>query len=890
MTRPTAPPRLLLALAFSSCVACVVRVKVVPPEESGASPSSVEAASTRAPERGEGRAAEASARSEAPAPKILRSDWEDAERARAFDLQHLLFEVDFDLEGRRIEAVATNLVRAFRDGLTEVSFDAEGLDVRSASVDGVETTFRTEAKKIAVSLPEPTRAGKDLSVRIAYSGQPRRGLHWVGPEPGYPEKSWQVWSQGQAEDHHFWIPTWDFPNDRATWECRLTCLEGLSAVSNGVLVGEGPGPRPGTRTSHWKMGQPNATYLIAVAVGPWERYADDWRGKPVEYWVDRGVGEATARRAFGQTPDMLSFFSDRIGVPYPWPRYAQVAVAEFVVGGMENVSCTLQTDRTLRDKRAMLDDDSEGLVAHELAHQWWGDYLTCRDWSHLWLNEGFATYFQVLYAGHARGVDEGRLEMRGQHRAYLGAARRGPARPMVADFFSRARPGEDSSHVYSKGSSVLHMLRFVLGDDLFWKAIGHYARKHALSNVDTRDFQRAVAEATGDPLEWFFEQWAYLAGHPVFEVEASWDEGRKTETLAVRQVQEAGGLVPIFRTPVDVKFVVKGRKEVRRIWIHEAEHRFEFPFETRPSLVRFDDGNWIVKELRFEKPIEEWIFQLERDDDVTGRIEAAEALGKRTSDPRAAEALARQLESADHRAVRVAAADALGEHRESARAKEALLARLSDPEARVRAACARALAGFGTDERIASEMRRVMRTDDSYRARANAAATLAKTGGVAAWDDLVSALSIPSHQDVVAAAAIRALADLDGERALPNLLEHAAYGKPYEVRFPAMEAIARIAPKTIEENRLAIRTVLEKGLDDRYFRARSAAIRGLGEIGDPAVRPRLESIAASDLDDRDRRAAERAIERLAALEKEKGKETGIGKGEPVPAAAPVGSR
>lgn len=814
-----------------------------------------------------------------PPERVYRPDWGDpSERPRVYDLVNLRFDVDFDLDRRRIAAEATNLVVPLRDGLGEIGFDAEQLVVSAATVDGVETTFRTEPKKIVVALPRPSHAGERLAVAIRYEAEPVKGLHWVGPEPGYPEKAKQVWSQGQAEDNHFWIPTWDFPNDKASWECRLTCPADLTAVSNGVLVGTVEGPRPGTKTFHWKMEAPNSTYLIAVAVGPWERYADDFRGKPVEYFVARGVGEETARRSFGQTPDMLGFFSDFIGVEYAWPKYAQVAVSEFVVGGMENVSCTLQTDRTLHDARAHLDADSEGLVAHELAHQWWGDLLTCRDWTHLWLNEGFATYFQVLYDEHAHGTDAMRSDMRGQQRGVLGADSAGDPRPMVEEFFSR-KDGRGSNHVYTKGASVLHMLRFVLGDDLFRRAIHRYASKHAGQNVDTGDFRRAIAEETGDPLEWFFEEWVLLAGHPKFEVTASWDEAAKTETLLVRQTQKVGGLVPTFRMPVDLKFVVGGKKEVRRVWVSEAEHRFEFPLPARPSLVRFDDGGWLLKTLKFEKPIEEWIFQIENDDDLVGRIEAAEALGELSLDARATRALARALGSKDFRAVRTACASELGKRKGNEVAKGALLAALSDREARVRAAAADALGNFEKDSAVAEALRESMTSDHSYRTRANAVRSLKKVAGGDAFDDLVTALSVPSHQGQVASAAIDALADLDPKKALPLLLERAAYGKPYDTRLPAIRALGRIASKLPEGERGPIREVLEQGLQDRWFQARLASIRGLGEVGDRTSIARLDPIAKSERDGRFRGAAEEAVKRLtAAAEKAAARPT------PVPAS------
>ncbi|MBI3847144.1 MAG: HEAT repeat domain-containing protein [Planctomycetes bacterium] len=798
-----------------------------------------------------------------------------SEHARAYDLIDVRFSIDFDLDKQHIRGEVTNTISPILDGMHEAVFDSEDLKITKASIDGHDARFLTDPKHVIVPLDRAAKAGEKIAVTITYEGNPTNGLHWVGPEPGYPDKPKQCWSQGEDMDNHFWIPTWDYPNDRATTECFLTCADDLVAVSNGVLVDSKPGPRAGTKTWHYKMDQPYVTYLIDVAIGPFERFADDFHGKPVEYFVNKGVGEATARRSFGDTPDMLAFFSEKIGVEYPWPKYAQVAVTEFVVGGMENVSATLQTDSTLHDERSHLDTSSEGLVSHELAHQWWGDYLTCRDWSHLWLNEGFATYFQVLYAEHKRGTDELRLQMRrNQANTTGGGGGRGRGRggdagerveqqpkPLVSTGWTRT--GDDQSfNVYNKGASVLHMLRFVLGDDAFWKAMGHYCRKNALQLVDSRAFQVAINEATGQPLEWFFEEWVTGSGTPAYEVTASWDGATMTETLVVKQTQKVGGAVPLFRMPVDVKFVIDGKKTVRRIWVTKAEESFSFPLEGRPQLVRFDDGGWICKTLKFEKTTEDLLFQLTADDDLIGRLEAMDALADQTSDDRVVDALAHCLASKDHKDLRDDAARALGKRKDSAVARQALVAALADPESTVRGGAAAALGAWEKDADVYAALKHLLETDPSYRVRTSSLRAMRRIKGADAWDDLVAARAIPSFRDQISDAAIESLADIDGARALPVLLEEAAYGKPYPTRFTAMSALARQAKSASDEDKKKIFEVLEKGLDDRYFRARSAAIRAVADAGDVAAKPKLQKLVDEARDERFKGAAKAALDRL----------------------------
>lgn len=787
-----------------------------------------------------------------------------AERARTYDLIDVRYALDFDLVNRKIAGDVTNTIAPIASGLREARFDSEGLTILGAAVNGKDSRFQTDPAHVIVTLDPPPAAGERVEVTIRYEGSPAKGLYWVGPEPGYPDKPYQAWTQGEDMDNHFWLPTWDYPNDRATYEGFLTCAEDLVATANGLLVEVKPGPRPGTKTWHYRMAQPNVTYLIALAIGPWERYADEHEGKPVEYFVNRGVGEETARRSFGKTPAMLEFFEGLIGVEYPWDKYAQVAVSEFVVGGMENVSNTLQTDRTLHDERSALDRSSEGLVAHELAHQWFGDLLTCRDWSHLWLNEGFATYFQILFAEHERGVDELRLEIRGEQRGFMRADGR-RARPMVSNGFTR-QGDEQNANVYTKGSSVLHMLRFVLGDDAFKAAIRHYTAKHAGQLVDTRDFQIAINEATGQPLDWFFEQWVYGAGHPKFEVRAEWDEATRTETLRVKQTQATGGATPVFRMPVDLKFVVGGKPTIRRVWVHEKEHVFSFPLEGRPEIVRFDDGGWIAKTLDFEKTIDEWIWQLEHDDDVIGRLEALEALEEKTGDERVTAALARCAASKDHKDVRDDAAAALGKRKESPAARAALLAATRDAESRVRAAAARALASFEGDLEAYDAVKALVGSDPSYSVQTAALRGLRGIRGQAAWDDLLAARDVASEDDAIRDTANDLLGEIDPGRATPLLMEEAAYGRPYSVRLGAMTFLGRRAKDASEGERAAIAALLEKGLDDRSRSARRTAVSALGDMGHKGALAKLKAIAETDSDERLRGAAKSAAEKIEKSE------------------------
>src|SRR5262245_39685868 len=375
-----------------------------------------------------------------PSFGAMRSD--RGTESRVADLLKVHVRLKLDEKSDSFAGDVVNDVEWLEPGAKEIWFDAEEMKVSGAKVDGKEAPFRQEPHRVFVTLPAPAVCGQKAAIEIDYAVEkPHRGLWFIHPSADEPALHDEIWSQGESEDNRRWIPTWDYPSDRAAFEGEFTVRDGLTVVSNGRLV-EKKAAEPGWTTWHWSLDFPFATYLLSLCVGHYERYADDWHGIPVEYYVQEGVGEAKARRSFGQTPDMIDFFSTRIGVPYPYPKYAQTAVQRFIAGGMENISATTQTDSTLHDEREHLDRDSQGLVAHELAHQWFGDALTCRTWRHLWLNEGFADFFEALYREARNGEDDFRLEMRNEQRSACASMNRGAPRPLVESFFNRAPEGD----------------------------------------------------------------------------------------------------------------------------------------------------------------------------------------------------------------------------------------------------------------------------------------------------------------------------------------------------------------------------------------------------------------------------------------------------------------
>ncbi len=800
-------------------------------------------------------------------PFALPGDKPHYARDRVVDIKHIKLEISIDPEAKRIEGVCRTTVVPINDGLTHVEFDAVEMEIAGVRLDGGgDLDYTYDGARLRIDLAGARKAGEELTVAVSYSASPRRGLYFVGPDEGYPDKPLQVWSQGQDEDSRHWFPCFDFPNQLATSEMLVTVPAPLTAVSNGELVGVDES-ESGRRTFHWRQERPHVAYLLSVAAGDFAEIAEDIDGVPVQYFVPKGR-EEDGRRALGRTPAMLDYFAERIGIPYPYAKYAQVVVADFIFGGMENVSATTLTDVILHDERAHPDfaDAADYLVAHELAHQWFGDLLTCRDWAHGWLNEGFATYFGNLFtAEQQHGVDEFRYTMRGDAEVYMGEDARRYRRPIVDNVYHEPIDLFDRN-LYEKGGWVLHMLRFELGDELFWKAIRHYADKHQGTNVTTPDLQRAIEESTGRNLDAFFEQWVYGAGHPELNVAFEWDDDAKQAKLTVKQTQStAQRTAEVFRAPVEVDFALEASNQSFRVELSEREQSFYFPLADKPKMVRFDPGGWLLKTVEFKRSQEMLLHQLQHDDDVLGRIDAAKELAK-LGTKEAISALKDAVLSDSFWGVQREAAKALGSAGTAA-ALDALLECLGIDHPKVRRGVVEALGEFRDEPparrgaRAAEALERVLRDGDaSYYVEAAAAAALGKTRSERAFAALERALEKESHNEIIRVRAFEGFAELRDERAMPLAVEWSRYGRPAPARGAATTALGKLGLYA-ERKEQALDRLVEL-LDDPWLRVQLNAAGGLQELGDDKALPALERAAARELDGRVVRRCREVIARL----------------------------
>ncbi|WP_255203260.1 M1 family aminopeptidase, partial [Myxococcus sp. AM011] len=772
---------------------------------------------------------------------------------RPIRAEHVRIELELDFEQGSVAGVCTTRVSAVRS-LSTLTFDAVDLDVSSVLVEGKPARFSNSGTHVRVDLPTPLEPGHAVEVAVHYAARPRRGLYFWGPEAAYPDRPRQAWTQNQDTDARCWFPCLDTPAQKATSELIATFPEGLTALSNGVLVSDSA--QGGRRTQHFRMEQPHAPYLVTLAVGDFEELTDTSGTVPLRYLFPRGRRE-DALRCVRRTPEMIRVFQEATGEPYPWSGYAQVFLTEFIFGGMENTTATSLTDSVLHDARAHADYNAEPLISHELAHQWFGDLLTCRDWPHGWLNEGFATWFEVLWKERADSQDEADQHRLSDLEAYLGEVKERYARPIVSRRFHAPLDVFDR-HLYEKGGLVLHELRRRLGDDLFFRGLRHYVSRHRHGSVETVDLARAFEQATGHNLDAFFDQYVFAPGHPELKVEVRYEAEDRRLRLKVRQTQRTDAGTPLFRLPLDVRVTVDGQDTVHRMEVTDAEHFFHLPCAAAPTQVRVDPRRDVLGTLDVDKSVGLWLEELRAAPESRARTEAAHALG-RDGGFRAVEALGKALtDSRLFWGTRAASARALGRIRTpEARARLLLALRAEHP--RVRRAVVAALGEFRRDAEVIALLRALLQSGDtSYFVEAEAARSYGKLRAADALTVLETASTRASFQDVIAVGAMDGLAESQDPAAFTLVEARTAYGQPAFLRRAATQAVAKLA-EVAGRQREAV-DLLTELLRDSMFRVQMGVFEAARTLGDRRLVPALEGTPLSDA--RARRAARETVRAL----------------------------
>ena len=654
------------------------------------------------------------------------------------------------------------------------------------------------------------------------------------------------------------------------------------AISNGELVSATEDGD--VKLYHWHQKEVHPTYLMTLAVGDFIEIRDQWNGKPVTYYTENHRQD-DAQRTMGKTPRMIEFLSNAYGYPYPFPKYAQVCVDDFIFGGMENTSTTLLTDRCLMDERAALDNrSSECLVVHELAHQWFGDLVVIKHWSHAWVKEGMASYSEVMWTEQEYGADDAAYYRLKEARSYINEDRSRYRRPMVTHVYREAIELYDR-HIYEKGACVYHMIRAELGDELFERAIHTFVQDNAHQTVETIDLLRAIDKATGRNLQFLFDQYVLRGGHPDYKVAYAWDGDSHlakvtiTQTQAKKDDESAQSELFDLKIPVGFGFVSdpKGKSkqasvEVKpfRVRIYQRQHVLYFPLEQKPSFISFDVGNHYLKTVSLEYPLLELKAQLNDDPDPLSRIHAIAAIAKKGG-LEAVKVLGEALTDDAFWAVRLEVARKLGSIKLD-QAFKALLPGLNDTDARVRRAVVNALGQIKTKESYKALKPIAEKGDASYWVESAAIQSLAAIAATTLHESdkdekkIIKLLKSVLEErqgwnEVVRSGAITGLSKLKtSEAALDLILKYTALGTPQALRLAAIRALGAIASGQSPTHLDRILNRLEELSTETFFLTQVSVVMALGQMETIKAVSILQALADQTPDGRVRRRAEETIQ------------------------------
>jgi len=767
----------------------------------------------------------------------LRAD-EPYARSRDYDLQHSKIALRFDLDHKRVLGEVTHSLSILRGGSTKVFFDSVGLTIQSVTLNRAAIKFETSADKLIVPLPAAAKAGDKFEIVIRYEGKPAKGMYFILPDKDYPERPRQIWTQGESEDTRYYLPTYDYPNDRLTTETILTVPASWITVSNGKLMNVSEAGK-GLKTWYWKESVPSSTYLITVVAGEFDEITDTWHGIPVTYYAPKGRGDRLPLN-YGRTPAMMELFSKKFGVDYPWEKYAQVMVDDFVAGGMENSSATTNNSSSLVHPKLAPEyfTGEDDLISHELGHQWFGDLVTCKDWGDIWLNEGFATFLEAVWTEAHYGKDQADYERWNNAREWFESNSLWN-KPIVRHDFDDS--SEFDGNAYNKAGWVLYMLREQTGEDAFYRGLKYYLEVNRGKSVVTADLAKAIEESAHVNVDQFFSQWLYGAGAPRFDLSYTYDGEKHQVMLTVKQIQRVEGRVGLFRVPVEVAITTGSGPKLYNFTVSKDKQTFPLPAESAPLMVLFDKGGHILKSAEFHKEKKEWLYQVKSATDLADRADAVVALGKMKNDDEVVAVLGDVLRNDKAWGVRATAADTLGQLGAASASKLLLAALDSHDGPWVRNRVVSALGNFKDDTTVAAKLNSVANQDDSYRARAAALQALGRLKGPNAFATLGAAVASDSPDGFLRNAALRSLGSLGDDKAVPLLLQWSAAGKPIDSRTAAINSLARL-----QKDNQDITKQIVAYLTEPHFSVRMAAIYALGGRGDASAIPALEALLKSD--------------------------------------------
>ncbi len=794
----------------------------------------------------------------APTSAIESSKYLKYTPDKRFEIQHLALDITPDFAKRTIQGEVVLKFKVIGTPLDEIRLNAVDLRVLSAGSSEKSFKHQTTHEEIIFTFSPPLATGHEGFLTVQYTAEPARGVYFRTREMGYGAT--QLWTQGESVESRHWFPCVDHPLAKLTSEVTCHLPAGMVALSNGRQVSAKPDGK-GLTAFHWIQEKPHANYLIALVAGELEKVEEMHRDVPLEFWTTPQE-LPQARNSLRTTKHAMEFFEAETGVPYPWVKYAQVAIQDFHWGGMENTSLTTLNDRTLYTADTENLFESNSLVAHELAHQWFGDLVTCKEWSHTWLNEGFATYYDWLWQGAFGGPNETLAALYGAAKGIL--SNTNETRGIVWRKYTN--PGEMFNYLaYPKGAWVLHMLRSQLGPDLYRKAIHRYLERHAFGSVTTDDLRVVVEEISGKSFERFFDQWLLGIGAPALDVNYSWDEKTSFAKITVKQTQKITEDAPLFQFPLTLQCWSKDASVEETVQVREKEEVFYISLKKAPTSVRIDPHLSLLAKVIF-KPTRPMLFaDLADNQSIVAQHRALDQLSEKP-DKEAVEKIRSALQSAEHYSVRIRAAEVLQQaHSEEALA--ALKEARSQSDSRVRNAVFKALAGF-YDAGALQLLQQCIATEKNPGVSATALRGLAAYQTSEVRSLLAKYLLTSSYKERLATGALGAIKAQEDPAMLEPLFEfltRRSQELPSTTLSLGLETVGTLSRHSIRKD--TGRELLLSYLNHPREQVRIAALSGLGNSEDPRAVAVLETYVNISEHKSEKAAAEKALEKIRSAQK-----------------------
>jgi aminopeptidase N len=787
---------------------------------------------------------------------------EPTERVSNYDVQHILISVKLDLEGKTVNGWTQTVIVPVNDNFRDFEVDAIGMNItgvllvnsKKTDLDNdnfIELKYDYDKRKIKVNLEKNYKKGDTLIYAVTYNvTDPEKGLYFISPTATFPNKPYQVWSQGEGEDNRYWIPCYDYPNDMASTEMFVTVNSKYQTLSNGILQSKKENT-DGTSTWHWVNELTHVAYLIMLGVGNWDVIEESWDGIPISSYVPLGKKE-WGERSYRQTADITKFFSEKTGFRYPWGKFSQVAVEDFIYGGMENTGAVVLFDGSVYDDKTEPDYNSTSLVAHELAHQWWGDVVTCRNWNEIWLNESFATYFQCLYFEHLYGKDEFDYNIFKNGNDAIKVDSTTARKPIYT------REGL-TTNTYDKGSFVLNMLRYLVGDEKFWKTMNIYITKNQHTPVVTKNLVDALNEAINEKplrglpadLKWFFEEWIYKAGQPELKVSYDYNESTKEISITAQQIQRMDSS-SVFKTPFPYDIITEKGTQVFTMETSAEPKTHKIKLDSKPLSVIFNRGNKILSKVYFTKPKEDWLYQLKHSMNAIDRIMAIRGLQDFINDDIAVVDLMSTAKYDTFWGARFEAAQMLSNSTSKLVQDSYLKDLTEEKDPRVRRSYITGIANMYEKNPALAENKSVLEfflvnlieNETSYYGAADGITTLSKIVEKERIYDLIAPYADKeSHVEIIRRNVMAALELSKDPRALDILLKYADQGSTARLRNAAIRGLDNYLDNP------AVIDFLNKKVLEKTRSTQNVILELLEKAKNPSSRPYLEQLLAASNDD-----------------------------------------